>query len=65
MHGPVRAGAILAALLAAFALGFWARGCDAKDDCFDSGGAWNDEWGMCERIEYRAAPDVPAGGPPE
>lgn len=38
------------AVVIAAIFGYWLRGCVAVDSCLDSGGRWNEDWGVCERL---------------
>ena len=40
----------VAGVVIAASFGFWLRGCMQIDTCLDSGGRWNQEWGVCERL---------------
>jgi hypothetical protein len=48
----------LAVICVAFGLGIWYQSCADRDSCYDSGGAWNQEWGLCERV-IESAPARP------
>jgi len=43
-------------LIVAAWFGFWLRGCVQVDTCLDSGGRWNEEWGVCERLPDSTSP---------
>ncbi len=41
---------LLLGTIAGFVFGYALCRFNAEDSCFDSGAAWNDEWGFCERV---------------
>jgi hypothetical protein len=52
---------LLASGLLGFVVGGWVCRFHAEDSCYDSGGAWNSEWGYCERV-LAPTPNETGGG---